>query len=80
MTTNSVPFSSKCVAKLWRSVCGVTLPSERSSFATSTARAKPFFTDLTPAPCHSTKWLAMIFLSYQRRMWTSRRSGSGTVG
>ena len=39
------------VAAVWRSVCGVTLPSERSSFATSTARAKPLFTGLTPAPC-----------------------------
>ena len=48
------PFCISHVAAVWRSVCGVMLPSSVESCARQTGR-NAVLTDATGLPCHSTK-------------------------
>ena len=62
------------VAAVWRNVCGVTLPQRPAS---ATACRNPVFTDLTGAPCHSTKCDVTMPRRTHRRMWARSRGGIG---
>jgi hypothetical protein len=65
------------VAAVCRNVCGVTLPHRPASL---TACLKLVLTDLTGAPCHSTKCEVTMPRRTHRRIWARSRGGMGGGG